>query len=154
MSVKINFRRWIIQQLSFKWRKFHYFKLTFYYNDVNNQQDATTFSFIILFNSALHVSGDKFAHLQEHVLTVYTVKKCSWRWAILSTKTCRAELRRLINEKVVRLVGYLHRCTKMMRGHTNINLLLLASMQFTDLQFFACCRPQGTWWMWRNLEEL
>ena len=36
------------------------------YNDVNNQQDATTFSFINLFNSALHVSGDKFAHPQEH----------------------------------------------------------------------------------------
>ena len=42
------------------------------YNDVNNQQDTTTFSFINLFNSALHVSGDKFAHPQEHFLTVYT----------------------------------------------------------------------------------
>ena len=41
-------------------------------NDVNNQQDATTFSFIKLFKSALHVSGDKFAHPQEHFLTVYT----------------------------------------------------------------------------------
>ena len=38
-------------------------------NDVNNQQDATTFSFINLFNSALHVSGDKFAHSQERFLT-------------------------------------------------------------------------------------
>ena len=39
-------------------------------NDVSNQQDATTFSFINLlinlFKSALHVSGDKFAHPQEH----------------------------------------------------------------------------------------
>ena len=43
-----------------------------WYNDVNNQQDATTFSFINLFKSAPHVSGDKFAHPQEHVLTVYT----------------------------------------------------------------------------------
>jgi len=42
------------------------------YNDVNNQQDATTFSFINLFNSALHVSGDKFALPQDHFLTVYT----------------------------------------------------------------------------------
>ena len=31
------------------------------YNDVNNQQDATTFSLSNLFNSALHVSGDNFA---------------------------------------------------------------------------------------------
>ena len=36
------------------------------YNNANNQQDATTFSFINLFNSALHVPGDKFAHPQEH----------------------------------------------------------------------------------------
>ena len=42
------------------------------YNDVNNQQDATTISFINLFNSALHFSGDKFAHPQEHFLTVFT----------------------------------------------------------------------------------
>ena len=48
-----------------------------WYNDVNNQQDETTFSFINLFNSALHVSGDKFAHPQEHFLTVHTVKKYS-----------------------------------------------------------------------------
>ena len=33
---------------------------------VNNQQDATTFTFINLFKSAQHVSGDKFAHPQEH----------------------------------------------------------------------------------------
>ena len=31
---------------------------------------------------------------------VYTVKKCSWEWANLSPKTCRAELKRLINEKI------------------------------------------------------
>ena len=136
--------------------------LLWMYNDVNNQQDATTFYFIDLFNSALHVSGDKFAHRQEHFLTVYTafgtmhrhccrpvprlrwksvpsqpwhrsssisivapvnfhlnrgisrqqcrcivpkavytVKKCSWGWANLWPETCRAELKRLINEKVV-----------------------------------------------------
>jgi len=40
---------------------------------VNNQQDATTFSFINLFNSALHVLGDKFVHPQEHFLAIYTV---------------------------------------------------------------------------------
>jgi len=32
---------------------------------------------------------------------VYTVKKCSWGWSNLSPKTCRADLKRLINEKVV-----------------------------------------------------
>jgi len=42
------------------------------YNDVNNQQDVTTFSFINPFNSALHVSGYKFAHSQEQFLIVYT----------------------------------------------------------------------------------
>ena len=29
--------------------------------------------FVYLFESAVHVSGDKLAHLQEHFLTVYTV---------------------------------------------------------------------------------
>ena len=32
---------------------------------------------------------------------VYTVKKCSWGWANLSPETCRVDLKRLINEKVV-----------------------------------------------------
>jgi len=41
------------------------------YYEVSNQQEATTFT-SILFNSALHVSGDKFAHPQEHFLTVCT----------------------------------------------------------------------------------
>jgi hypothetical protein len=41
------------------------------YNDVSNQRNATTFSLIDLFKSDLHVSGDKFAHPQEHFLTVY-----------------------------------------------------------------------------------
>ena len=37
------------------------------FNNVNNQQDATTiFPFINLFKSAQHVSGDKLAHPQEH----------------------------------------------------------------------------------------
>ena len=35
-----------------------------------NQQEATFFR-LLFFNSALHVSGDKFAHHQEHFLTVY-----------------------------------------------------------------------------------
>ena len=97
----------------------------FLYYDVNNQQDATNFSFISLFKSALHVAGDKFAHPQEHFLTVYAafdtmhrsaavsvqciksciyVKKCSWGWANLSPETCTADLKRLINEKVVYIV--------------------------------------------------
>jgi len=38
----------------------------FRFNNENNQQDATNFSFINLFKLALHVSGDKFAHSQEH----------------------------------------------------------------------------------------
>jgi len=58
-------------------RRFRRYANVIDFNDVSNQQDATTFAFINLFNSALHVSGEKFAHPQEHFLTVYTVKKCS-----------------------------------------------------------------------------
>ena len=36
------------------------------YNGVSNQQYGKTFSFITPLKSALHVSGDKFAHNQEH----------------------------------------------------------------------------------------
>ena len=53
------------------------------YNDVSNQQDATTFSFINLFKSVLHVSGDKFAHPQEHFLTLYTA------FGIMNRLCCR-----------------------------------------------------------------
>jgi len=63
------------------------------YNDVNNQQDATTSSFINLFKSALHVSGKKFTHPQEHFLTLYTYTACGTmhRSAAVSvhcTKSC------------------------------------------------------------------
>ena len=108
------------------------------HNGVRNQQDATTLSFINLFKSALHVSGDKFAHPQERFLTVcaafgimhrhccrsatvavhyskavYTVKKYYWGWANLSPETCRADLKRLI----VVLFSFLHRCTGGARSH-------------------------------------
>ena len=43
---------------------------------------------------------------------VHTIRKCSWGWANLSPETCRAELKRLINETVLHLVGYLNRCIK------------------------------------------
>ena len=52
--------------------KFIYIHTYIHTYDVSNQRDATTFSFINLFNSTLHVSSDKFAHPQELLLTVYT----------------------------------------------------------------------------------
>ena len=58
---------------------------------VNNQQDATTFSIINLFNSALQVSGDKFAHPQENFVTVYTAfGTMHWSAAVSvhCTKSC------------------------------------------------------------------
>ena len=61
------------------------------YNDVNNQQDATIFSFINLLKSALHVSGDKFTHPQEHFLTIYTAfgtKHLSAAVSVHCTKSC------------------------------------------------------------------
>ena len=61
------------------------------YNDVNNQEDARTFSFITLFKSALHVSGDKFVHPQDHFLTEYTAIGTMNRSAAVSvhcTKSC------------------------------------------------------------------
>ena len=123
-----------------------------YFNNINNQQDATTFSFINLFNSALHVSGDKFAHPQEHLLTlytafgtmhrhccrpvprlrlnwecivpkaVYTVKKCSWEWANLSPETCRADLKWLIYEKGFASCWLFTKCKLISRNGGKTNL--------------------------------
>jgi len=45
------------------------------FNDVNNQQDATTLSFINLFKSPLHVTGDKFAHRKEQFFLLY-IQQC------------------------------------------------------------------------------
>jgi hypothetical protein len=58
-----------------------------YYN-VSNQRDTTTFSFINLFNSALLILGDKFAHPREHFLTVYAAfGKMHWHccWPVGSS---------------------------------------------------------------------
>ena len=69
------------------------------YNVSNNQQDATTYSFINLFNSALHVSGYRFAHPREHFMTVYAafgtmhrhycrpVPRLRWNVSYISTAT-------------------------------------------------------------------
>ena len=61
-TLSLYFRSpWIQQEI----RKSAIFTKNIHFNDVNNQQEATTFSFINLFKSALQVSGDKFAHPQE-----------------------------------------------------------------------------------------
>jgi hypothetical protein len=57
------------------------------YNDVSNQQDATTSSFIDLFKSAVHVSGDKFGHPQEHFLTVYTTFSAPYQKLCIQSKS-------------------------------------------------------------------
>jgi hypothetical protein len=60
------------------------------YYDVSNQRDATTFSFINLFNLALHVSGDKFTHPQELFLTVYTAFGTMHRSAAVSVHCAKS----------------------------------------------------------------
>ena len=55
-----------------------------WYYDISNQRVATAFEFINLFNSALHVSGNKFAHPQEPFLTVCTAFGTMHRSAAVS----------------------------------------------------------------------
>jgi len=57
------------------------------------------FRLLIFFNSALHVSGDKFAHPQEHFLTVYTAFGTTHRHCCRSLPRLRWNW--LINEKFV-----------------------------------------------------
>ena len=93
--------------------------------------------FIDSFRLALHVLGDSFAHLQEHFVytafwnnvptllsvadwqqtgesvlfskKLYIQSKCSWRWAKLSPKTCRASLKESIKQILLHLVGWWYR---------------------------------------------
>ena len=71
-------------------------------NDVNNQRDSKTFSFINLFKSAQHVSGDKFGHPQEHFLTLCTAFCTIHRSAaeaVHCTKSC------IYSQKVLKRMG-------------------------------------------------
>jgi hypothetical protein len=73
-----------------------------WYNNESNQQDAL-YRLIYYSKSALHVSGDVFAHHQEH-MTVFTVSgsvhpsccqlvsRMSWNSFNSSPETCRADL--------------------------------------------------------------
>jgi len=118
-------------------------------NDVSNQQDAT-YSVYWSFKSALHVSGDKLSHLQEHcwlyiqllvqctdiaadqchrsaAISVHCTKSCiysqnfSCGWASLSPETCRADLKRSING-ICRILLVVYFVVLMMHGLTNIKL--------------------------------
>ena len=73
------------------------------YNDTSNQQDAAKFVFIDSFKLALHVSGDSFAHLQEHFDCIYSFLEpstdsavCCWPvtqigWNRPPCDTCRQQ---------------------------------------------------------------
>ena len=42
---------------------------------------------------------------------IYSKKKCSWGWVNLSPETCRVDLKWIINENLLHIVGPLHRCS-------------------------------------------
>ena len=130
--------------------------------------------FIDLFKSALHVSGDKFSHPQEHFLTVYTVlvqstdiaadrwqdqctksyiytysQNCSWGWASLSPETCRADLKRSINRICcVLLVAYV--VVLMTYGLTNIKF----KNDLTDISTGDLQKDILVWFMLTQWNEM
>jgi hypothetical protein len=93
-------------------------------NGVSNQQYATV-SIYWFFKSALHVSGDVFAH--PHVYTgIYMFgtmhRPAADRYMVemelqISPETCRADLIKIIERKLLHLVGYLQRCINNARSH-------------------------------------
>jgi len=117
------------------------------------------FSFVDLFESALHVSGDKLAHPQKHFWLyiqlwynalvgsntgalyqscIYS-QKCSWGWASLSPETCRADSDRAIKRPTTRiycilLVAYI--VVLMMHGLTNV---CSAIMHVVTWAIFSSC---------------
>ena len=130
------------------WTKCDAVQIIFLGNDVSNQQDATTFSFINLLNQPymfraidspiLRSTFDCIHSFWYHALTMLSTgataemkpvpsqpwhrsaagsvhctkscvysQKCSWGWTNLSPEMCRADLERLINGRLLHLVGYL-----------------------------------------------
>jgi hypothetical protein len=87
------------------------------------------FPFIDLFKSALHVSGDVFAHLQEKFNCVTSRQQVGalYQSCIYSSiapedgrkhRPKHVELIKKINKrKLLHLVGYLHRCINGARSH-------------------------------------
>ena len=87
----------------FKTRSNNNYYMFISHNDVSNQQDATTFSFIdLFFKLALHVSGEKFAHHQEHFMTLCTAFGTMYRHCcrpVHCTKSC------IYSQKVLLRIG-------------------------------------------------
>ena len=83
---------------------------------------------------------------------VYSVKKCSWGWANLSPEICWADLKRLINEKVVTpcwlftssYFYYLHYWYKWISSFLHLAYLVNKQMSFfplTQIMTFLIIKP-------------
>ena len=94
------------------------------------------------FKLALNVSGNSFAHLQEHFvldgtefhpicvtgrqqtaesvlcsIKLYIQSKCSWRWTKLSPETCRASLKESTKQMLLHPFCCWYQCTSDARSH-------------------------------------
>ena len=111
---------------------------------------------IDLFKSALHVSGDKLAHLQEHFLTVYTAFGTVRRycWYVSGDKLAHPQEHFLI---VYTAFGTMHRyccrqATRLRWNSTEFHLNLFACRQQ-----YRCIVPKAVYtakkcsWGWASL---
>jgi len=83
-------------------------------------------------------------------IAIYTVKKCSWEWANLSPETWWADLKSLIGEKLLNLVGCLHRCSLLVsvsqsvRGPHGTHRLLLDGISWNlTFDYFSKIRREN-----------
>ena len=79
---------------------------------------------------------------------VHTVKKCSWGWANMSPETCKADLKRLINEIIVASCWFLHRCTNYARS---VWPCIISTHEWHYVPFFIVTYQYFT--TWNSLES-
>jgi len=107
----------------------------------NNHQDAL-YRLIYYSKSALHVSGDVFAHHQEH-LTLFTVSGSVHPSAPDDGRKHRLKHVELTwNNKliyIVHLVGYFHSCITM-HGFMNVKIFSSLKNKYSNTQLVPRCR--------------
>ena len=114
------------------------------------------FIWLYLFMTTAHISKYFNCNLSLQCIVpkaILTVKKCSWKWANLLPETCRADWRRLINEKscCILLVAYI--VVLVMHGHTDVRFMDIRVYIFhNEVDASANSKMQTVWELRYRLE--
>ena len=136
--------------------------------------------FIDSFKLAVHVSGESFAHLQEHFDCIYSFSeqctdsavcskvrtlfqkavhtKCSWRWVKLSPETCTASLKESIKQILLHLLGCWYHCTRQFISTDGVwvtrHLLLKYVIRYCNMTIFLHLIHHPTYAFWYTIYDM